>query len=68
LSTGRHSFKHNDAARLIRATRAAGLTVKGVTLDKGKVTLLVDEAPPADEAAKPNPWDEDHAPDAKRSS
>jgi hypothetical protein len=65
MPTGRHSFKHNDAARLIRATKAAGLTVKGVTLDKGKVTLLVDEAAPADEAAKPNPLDRvlDHAQD-----
>jgi hypothetical protein len=42
MSTGRHSFKHNDAARLIRATEAAGLKVKGVTLDGGKVTVLID--------------------------
>jgi hypothetical protein len=43
MSTGRHSFKHNDAARLIRATEAAGLKVKGVTLDGSKLTVLVDE-------------------------
>ena len=46
MSTGRHSFKHNDAARLIRATAAAGMKVKGVTLDGSKVTVLVDGAEP----------------------
>ena len=48
MATGRHSFKHNDMARAIRATKAAGLTIKEVTLDKGKITLLVDEKAPAD--------------------
>ena len=43
MSTGRHSFKHNDAKRLIRAAEAAGKTVTGVTLNKdGAVTVLVD--------------------------
>ena len=66
MPTGRHSFKHNDMARAIRATKAAGLTVKSVTLDKGKITLLVDEALPAgDDASEPNPLDRvlDHAQD-----
>jgi hypothetical protein len=44
MSTGRYSFKGTDAARLIRATRAAGLAVKRVTLENGVVTLQVDES------------------------
>jgi hypothetical protein len=44
MSTGRHAFRHNDAARLLRATAAAGLKVTGVTLDAGKVTVLVEDA------------------------
>jgi hypothetical protein len=42
MSTGRHSFKHNDAARLIRAVEAAGKKITGVTLRNGEVTVLVD--------------------------
>jgi hypothetical protein len=57
MATGRHSFKHNDMARAIRATRAAGLTVKSVTLNKGAITLLVSDAPPAGDASAPNDWD-----------
>jgi hypothetical protein len=59
MATGRHSFKHNDMARAIRATKAAGLTVKSVTLDNGKITLLVGDEPPpaAGEDGNPNPWD-----------
>jgi hypothetical protein len=60
MSSGRHSFKHNDAARLIRATAAAGFKVKGVALDAGKVTILVDDsAAKADDSNhKSNPWNE----------
>jgi hypothetical protein len=56
MSTGKHTFKHTDAARLMRATKAAGLKVKGVTLDKGKVTVMVDDAP-ATSNDEPNPLD-----------
>jgi hypothetical protein len=63
MSTGRHSFKHNDAARLIRATEAAGLKVKGVSLDGGKVTVLVDDGRPS--ASNANPWDEVRTKNAK---
>jgi hypothetical protein len=56
MSTGRHSFKHNDAARLIRATAAAGLKVKGVTLNGSTVTVLVDGAIATDGGT--NPWDQ----------
>ena len=41
MSTGRHSFKHNDAARLIRAVEAAGKKITGITLKHGAVTVLV---------------------------
>jgi hypothetical protein len=56
MSTGRHSFKHNDAARLIRATAAAGLKVKGVTLNGRAITVLVDDATATD--CGKNPWDQ----------
>ena len=58
MSTGRHSFKHNDAKRLIRAAEAAGKTVTGVILKDGAVTVLVDGAQPAaGDNDKVNPWD-----------
>jgi hypothetical protein len=34
-SLGRHSFKLNDAARLVRALKAAGLSISRVELDNG---------------------------------
>ena len=58
VSTGRHSFKLNDTARLIRATVAAGLKVKGVKLNGSTVTILVDGAQDAAGSDKANPWDE----------
>jgi hypothetical protein len=65
VSTGRHSFKHNDAARLIRAVEAAGKKVKGVTLSGKTVTVLVDDEIRGGAA---NPWDEvlTDDPDKKR--
>ena len=64
MSTGRHSFKHNDAKRLIRAAEAAGKTVTGVALNKdGVVTVLVDgdssSAPKRDDEVET--WIEKHA-------
>jgi hypothetical protein len=56
MSKGFHSFRHNDAARLIRATEAAGKKVKGVTLKDGVVRIEVDDAA-AGEATKANPLD-----------
>jgi hypothetical protein len=44
MSAGRHSFKHNDAARLIRAAEAAGKKVKGMSLEGKRVTVLFDDA------------------------
>jgi hypothetical protein len=69
MSTGRHSFKHNDAARLIRATTAAGLKVKAVTMRDGKPYVeIVDEAT-AKANAEPNDWaDLKDATDEKRAS
>jgi len=42
MSTGRHSFKHNDARRLIRAVESAGKKVKGVTLSGNTITVLLE--------------------------
>jgi hypothetical protein len=64
MSTGRHSFKHNDAARLIRASEAAGLKVKAVTLDGNRVTVLVDDGNASTDNTT-NPWDEVRAKNAK---
>src|SRR5262245_30490540 len=58
MSTGRHSFKHKDAARLIRAVEAAGKTITGVTLKDGAVTVAVDAAQPAIDNTNANSWDE----------
>jgi hypothetical protein len=58
MSTGRHTFKHTDARRLVLAARDAGLKVRGLTLDRdGNITVLADdsEAPSGDDNS--NPWD-----------
>ena len=55
MSTGRHSFKHSDAARLIRAAEAAGKKVKGISLEGKRITVLVDEGAKTDDGK--NPWD-----------
>ena len=43
MSTGRHSFKLNDAARFMRAVKAAGLEAASFVLDpkSGKITVVV---------------------------
>ena len=66
MSTGRHAFKHNDCARLIRAVEAAGKKVRGVTLTGKSVTVLIDDEAMTKTAA--NPWDEvlSDDPDQKR--
>jgi hypothetical protein len=68
MPTGRHSFKHNDAARLIRAAMAAGLAVKGVRLKDGAVTVLIEDDPA--QGDEPNDWAGvlKDAPDEKRST
>jgi hypothetical protein len=58
MSAGRHSFKRNDAARLIRVAEAAGLKITGLTLRDGTVTVLVDQPPEPAESNNVNPWDE----------
>ena len=44
MSLGRHSFKLNDAARLVRALKAAGLSISRVELDNGKVIAVTGSA------------------------
>ena len=55
MPSKRCAFRHNDAARLIRATKAAGLAVKGVTLKDGAVTVVVEDGPGA-KRDEPNDW------------
>lgn len=56
MSASRHAFKLNNATRLIKAAKAAGCAVRGVTMDDGgTVTVLVDDA--AVPEAKRNPLD-----------
>jgi hypothetical protein len=52
MSLGRHAFKLNDAARLLRALMAAGLTIHRVELDDGKVTAVTNNEP-EDESVSP---------------
>jgi len=42
MSRGPQSFKESEAVRLVRAVLAAGLTVRAVEADKGKITVLTD--------------------------
>jgi hypothetical protein len=70
MPSKRCAFRHNDAARLIRATKAAlpGCKVKGVRHEgNGVVTVLVEEAV-ADPRAESNDWAGvlKNAPDEKR--
>ena len=53
MPSGRTSFKHNDAARLIRATKAAGCAVKGVTLKEASSRCWSRREPPAPSAPPP---------------
>jgi hypothetical protein len=55
MSLGRHAFKLNDAARLVRALKAAGLSISRVELDNGKVIAVTDNAATPVEQ---NEWDE----------
>jgi hypothetical protein len=68
MSSGRHSFKLNDTTRLVKAVEAAGKKICGVMLDRGKVTVLVDESG-RDAAAVDislDTWMEKHADKASR--
>jgi hypothetical protein len=69
MSGGRHSFKYNDATRLARAAKAAGLNVKGLELELecGKVTVLVGDDPPKP-LDPPNPWEKDDNAQSKRTA
>jgi hypothetical protein len=56
------TFKQTDVARLIKAVRAAGLPVSGVTVDPqtGAITVATVEATAQDSAAgnsEGNEWD-----------
>ncbi len=55
MSAGKYSFKLNDSRRLMRAAMAVGLKVRAVTLDDGKVTVLIGDVPDGDGEA--TVWD-----------
>jgi hypothetical protein len=67
-----HKFKLTDAARLVRATTSAGLTIKNVFLTEEGLRVEVDNtaSPAAAPAADKNPLDRilDHAEDPQRTS
>jgi hypothetical protein len=45
MSRGRCSFRQRDVARLVKAARAAGLTVTGVRVDKsGAIEVVIAES------------------------
>jgi hypothetical protein len=54
MSSGKHTFKHTDATRLIRATIAAGLKVRHVMLQDGAIRVEFDDGSAA--PAEPNDW------------
>jgi len=59
MSTGKFTFKHTDAKRLIRAAKDEGLKVTGLTVDRdGNIRVETDSSVSAGDAAQPNPWDE----------
>ena len=71
MKGARHRFKLTDATRLVKATAAAGLTIKNVFLtDEGLRLEVNNAATEAAPAADTNPLDRvlDHAQDEKRTT
>jgi hypothetical protein len=61
MSAGRWGFKQSDALRLLRVVEAAGKKIRGVSLDNGKVTVLVDDGKPGTAASNElDTWMEKH--------
>ena len=59
MSRGPSKFRQTDVTRALRATAAAGKTVKQVVIENGKIVLVVGEPdePTAGNVEK-NEWDE----------
>jgi hypothetical protein len=67
----RLDVKQSTIQRTIRACQAMNLPVSGVEVDPRTGRIVVHAGPlsgPRAIASEPNPWDTDHAQDAKRSA
>jgi hypothetical protein len=56
MSRGPQTFKQGDATKAIKATVKAGLSVKRVEFDRGKIIVITGDAPPP--ASTGNEWDD----------
>jgi len=58
MARGQLAFKQRDAARALRATKAAGLTVERMEIDRsGKIIIIVDNASCCVDTGRDNEWD-----------
>lgn len=59
MSRGPSNFRQTDVTRALRATEAAGRTVKRIEIENGKIVVVIGEPnePNADNVEK-NEWDE----------
>jgi len=59
VGRGRSSFKQGDITRAVRATVAAGQSVKRIEIDKdGRIVVVIGKPDNTDSPAS-NEWDED---------
>ena len=58
------NFKKSDTQRLIRSAKEAGLTIVGLVLEGGRVTVKVSDAPQLADQNDPNEWDREYGPQA----
>ena len=59
MSRGQQTFKQRDVTKAIKATVKAGIAVKRVEIDKGKIIIVTAEAEDAVNGDNPekNEWD-----------
>lgn len=48
MSRGVQAFKETDLVKACRAARKAGMAVQRFEIERGKITVIVDKAPPID--------------------
>jgi hypothetical protein len=56
MSRGAQPFKQGDVTKAIKGTVRAGLSVKRVEVENGKIIVFTGEAPPS--ASTGNEWDD----------
>ena len=67
MSIAKWKWKPRDVERALGVARRQGFAVTGYTIGaKGDITVTVATGTPLDGNETPNPWDCDHAADAKR--